>query len=214
MIVRTSGEPGCDALTGLRDWKTFFRDVEKKAGDGVRAHVIFIQLLQLKRVSRKYGIPAGERLLQEIGDYLKSLEEGYTAYRTSNSRFMLLGPECTQERADELLAGIRARFELTWRTERDGETQEVLVKAYFIHFFLDVRDTESELLEKINHAASVFRLRERKGILFFNEELNADMLRSRHVLEEVRYAIGHRTFQIYYQPIYDCGEGRDRKSVV
>lgn len=203
----TSGEISCDALTGLRDWKTFFRDVERKIAGGIRAHVIFIQLLQLKRVNRKYGISVGDRLLEDIGDYLEKLEEGYIAYRTTNSRFMLLGPECSREKADALLGRIRGRFEEIWPVEEDGERHEVLTKAYFIHFFLEPRETENDLLEKINHAVSVFRLREKKGILFFNEELNADMLYKRYIMEEVRFAIEHKTFRIYYQPIYDCSEG-------
>ena len=120
---------------------------------------------------------------------------------------MLLGPECPKEKADELLGRIRQRFEDVWLVETDGERHEVLAKAYFIHFFLEPKETENDLLEKINHAASVFRLRERKGILFFNEELNADMLHNRYVMEEVRYAVENKTFQIYYQPIYDCGQG-------
>lgn len=206
MIGNTSDEITCDALTGLRDWKTFFRDVERRIAGGIRAHVIFIQLLQLKRVNRKYGISVGDRLLEDMGDYLENLEEGYIAYRTNNSRFMLLGPACPQEKADALMGRIRARFEDIWPVEEGGERHEVLAKAYFIHFFLEPKDTENDLLEKINHAASVFRFREKKGILFFNEELNADMLHSRYVMEEVRYAVEHKTFQIYYQPIYDCTE--------
>ena len=182
-------------------------DVERKIAGGIRAHVIFIQLLQLKRVNRKYGVQVGDGLLEEMGEYLKNLEEGYIAYRTNNSRFMLLGPECPKEKADELLGRIRQRFEDVWLVETDGERHEVLAKAYFIHFFLEPKETENDLLEKINHAASVFRLRERKGILFFNEELNADMLHNRYVMEEVRYAVENKTFQIYYQPIYDCGQG-------
>lgn len=208
MIGNTSNEITCDAVTGLRDWKTFFRDVERKIAWGIRAHVIFIQLLQLKRVNRKYGLQVGDRLLEDIGEYLEKLEEGYIAYRTNNSRFMLLGPECSQEKADVLLGRIRERFEDIWPIAQNGERHEVLAKAYFIHFFLEPKDTENDLLEKINHAASVFRLRERKGILFFNEELNADMLHNRYVMEEVRYAAEHKTFRIYYQPIYDCSEGR------
>lgn len=208
MIGNTSNEITCDAVTGLRDWKTFFRDVERKIAGGIRAHVIFIQLLQLKRVNRKYGLQVGDRLLEDIGEYLEKLEEGYIAYRTNNSRFMLLGPECSQEKADVLLGRIRERFEDIWPIAQNGERHEVLAKAYFIHFFLEPKDTENDLLEKINHAASVFRLRERKGILFFNEELNADMLHNRYVMEEVRYAAEHKTFRIYYQPIYDCSEGR------
>ncbi len=207
MVIQTLNEVTCDALTGLRDWKTFFMDVERKIAGGIRAHVIFIQLLQLKRVNRKYGVQVGDGLLEEMGEYLKNLEEGYIAYRTNNSRFMLLGPECPKEKADELLGRIRQRFEDVWLVETDGERHEVLAKAYFIHFFLEPKETENDLLEKINHAASVFRLRERKGILFFNEELNADMLHNRYVMEEVRYAVENKTFQIYYQPIYDCGQG-------
>ncbi len=208
MSDNVSNEVTYDALTGLRDWGAFFQDVKKSVAEGRRSHIVFVQLLQLKRINRKYNIHIGDRLLAVIAGYLEKLDERYTAYRTNNSRFMMIGPECTQDGADELLGRIRTRFQENWDIDYDGKTHEVQAKACLIHFFLEPRDTELDLLDKINHAVSVFRTKERKGILFFNEELNEDMLHKRYVLNEVRYAVDYKTFRVFYQPIYDCNEKR------
>lgn len=208
MTNHGSGEITYDAMTGLRDWKTFFQDARDKLLEGIHAHVVFIQLLQLKRINRKYNIQVGNELLEDIGSYLRELKEDYTAYRTNNSRFVLLGPECTRQEAESLLEQIRARFQDVWNIDCEGQKHEVLAKVYLIHFFLEPKDTENDLLEKMNHGVNVFLARERKGILFFNDELNADMLHRRYVLNEVRYAVENKTFQAYYQPIYDCARKR------
>ncbi len=197
-----------DALTGLRDWGAFFQDVKKSVTMSRRSHIVFVQLLQLKRINRKYNIHVGDRLLGEVADYLDKLDTNYTAYRTNNSRFMLMGPECSREEADGMLVRIRSRFQENWEIAYEGQKYDVQAKACLIHFFLEPMDTELDLLDKMNHAVSVFRAKERKGILFFNEELNADMLRKRYILNEVRYAVEHKTFQAFYQPIYDCNEKR------
>ena len=208
MTDQTSNPVSRDPLTGLRDWRTFFQDVKKGIAHGIHAHVILVQLIQLKRVNRKHGIQTGNKLLCDIGEYLKTFDPRYTAYRTNSSRFILLGPDCTQQQAEDAIDRIRIRFQENWPVEGDGVTQEVSAKAYFIHFFLDPRDTEIDLLDKMNHAVSVYLSREKRGILFFNEERTSDMLHKRYILNETRYAVEHKTFQVYYQPIYDCGEAR------
>ncbi|MCI8790214.1 MAG: GGDEF domain-containing protein [Lachnospiraceae bacterium] len=197
-----------DSMTGLRDRMTFFADIKRNAAAGRFGQIVLIQLTQLMRINRKYGVPVGDALLRAIAAYLKGLDVEAVAYRIANSRLVLFRPEGTREQAAGLAGDIQARFREIWSVDQEGQRQEIMARAHVIHFPLRLKDTENDLLDKMNYAVTVFHEKASEGVLFFGDELNADMQHKKYVMEEVRYAVENKTFQIYYQPIYDCREGR------
>ncbi len=197
-----------DSITGLRDRKTFFVDIKRNADAQKAGQIVLIQLTQLQRVNRKYGVSVGDALLHAMAAYLESLGREAVAYRIANSRLVLFWPEGSMEQAAGLAGEIQERFREIWPVMQDGERQEVMAKALVIHIPLVYKDTENDLLDKMNYAVSAFDRRAKDGVLFFGEELDAEMQHKKYVMEEVRHAVEHQTFRIYYQPIYDCGEGR------
>ena len=197
-----------DAMTGLWDRMTFFADANRKTSEGSRSHIILLQLSQLMQVNRRYGVEVGDRLLRAIAEYLKTVDAEYAPYRIANSRMVLMGPERSGEQMQKLAEQLQRRFREAWLIEHEGAIQEVMLKAMVICIPLKEEDTENDILDKMNYSVSEFEDKAVDGVLFFTEELNADMLHKRYVMDEVRYAVEHKTFRIYYQPIYDCGEKR------
>ena len=195
-----------DPLTQIKNRTSFVIDSQKYVAQGVHAHIILVQLSQLLRINRKYGILVCDKLIFHIAQYLQALDSGYEAYRIANSRLVLLGPECSLEQANARIAQIRERFETPWTVSHDHHTYAISTKAYFIHLFMELCDNENDLMDKMNHAISVFPSKEKDGIVFFDQEINADMRHLKYIMEELRYAIDHKTFHMYYQPIYDCHE--------
>lgn len=196
-----------DTMTGLMDRMTFFDDVNVCRDSGRQVHIVMIQLSRLLQTNRKYGVAAGDQLLRDISMWLAELSEEYKAYRIANSRLMLLGPVCGRQEADACVSRIRRRFEESWQVTCGGQTQSITAKACVVHLFLEEKDTENDLLDKMNFGISVMGKKGRNGVVFFDEEIKGDLEHRNHVLEEVRYAIEHKTFRMYYQPIYDCREG-------
>lgn len=198
-----------DAMTRLKDRMTFFNDITRRKAEGNRAHILLIHPSQLIWVNRKYGILAGDQLIRDIARYLDTLDPGYSAYRIASSRFMLIGPACTQQEADTFAARVRERFDGLWQIAVGEQTYSIRAKAYLVHLFLAPEDTwENTLLDKINYALSSLSRRGSDGMVFFDEATREAMQHREYVLREIRYAIDHRTFQMYYQPIYNCREGR------
>ncbi len=195
-----------DPMTGLKDRTAFILDTERYAAKGIHAHIILVQLSQLLRINRKYGVLVCDKLIIHIAQYLQSLDANYEAYRIANSRLVLMGPECSQETADAITMRIKDRFDHAWSISHNEYVYGISTKAYFIHLFLGLEDTESDLMDKMNHAISVFPQRSTDGIIFYDKEIDSDMQHLKYVMEELRYAIDHETFQMYYQPIYDCHE--------
>ncbi len=195
-----------DSLTRLRDRKTFFEDVREYQATGGQAHIIMVQLTRLINVNRQYGVGAGDGLLKEIAGYLAQAHPDYRAYRIANSRFMLLGPQCSQRQAEGMAALLHKRFEQDWRVVHDEGSCEAKAKAHLVHFFAQPGDSANDLLDKMNYAMTVFPVRGRSGVLFFDGEMCDALTHKQYVMGEVRFAVEQKTFQMYYQPIIDCRE--------
>ncbi len=197
-----------DSMTGLMDRMTFFGDVNEYRKRRVQCHIVLVQLSRLMQVNRKYGIAVGDQLIRDISMWLAELDEAYQVYRIANSRLMLLGPACSRQQAEACVNRIHSRFGENWQVACEGQEHTILAKTYLIHLFLDPEDTENDLLDKMNFGITVLEKKGRDGMVFFDEEIKRDMEHQKYVLEEVRYAIDHKTFRMYYQPIYDCKEER------
>ncbi len=197
-----------DSMTGLMDRMTFFQDANRCRERGEGAHIILVQLSRLMQINRKYGVPAGDQLIRNISLWLAGLEDHYNVYRIANSRLMLLGPACDRKQADEMVLRIRERFEESWQVTCEGHGHTILAKACFIHLFLESGDSENDLLDKMNFGISVLEKNGKGNIVFFDEEIRKDMEHRNYILEEVRFAVANKSFMMYYQPIYNCKEGR------
>lgn len=183
-----------DSMTGLGDRSAFFQDVRYHIELDAHVHIIVVQLSHLAHINRRYGVQVGDQLIRVISEYLKELDEEYTAYRIGNSRLVLMGGECTQHKAEEFVEGIHKRFQKDWRVSYREKEYAILSSACLLHLFLDPRDTENDLLDKINYTISMVPSHEEDNVIFFDEAINADMQRKRYVLEEVRYAIENKMF--------------------
>lgn len=154
-----------DSMTGLRDRMTF-ADIKRNAAAGRFGQIVLIQLTQLMRINRKYGVPVGDALLRAIAAYLKGLDVEAVAYRIANSRLVLFRPEGTREQAAGLAGDIQARFREIWSVDQEGQRQEIMARAHVIHFPLRLKDTENDLLDKMNYAVTVFHEKASEGVLF------------------------------------------------
>ncbi len=198
-----------DAMTKLKDRMTFFKDINRRKAEGSRAHILLIQPSQLIWVNRRYGILAGDQLIRDIARYLDTLDPDYSAYRIANSRFVLIGPACTRQQADDFAARVRRRFDESWQITAGERPYSIRARAYLVHLFLTPEDVgENALIDKISYALSSLSRLGSDGMLFFDEAIKQAMQHQEYVLREIRYAIDHRTFEMYYQPIYSCREGR------
>lgn len=198
--------PTYDSLTHLRDRVTFFADKNAVTDTTAPVHLIMLQTLALPRINRKYSVQVGDQFLRDMSAFLDSFSSDYKAYRLANARFMLLGKNCSQSYADNLVKRLHERFEKTWHVEANNETYEVTFMPQIMHMFLAPDISDNGLMDRLNYAASkaVYSAKAENDILFFGKELEEALKRKMYVLNEVKYAIEEKTFEIYYQPIYDC----------
>lgn len=96
---------------------------------------------------------------------------------------------------------VLQRFNDKWE-HRDGKT---LLKVNIAHMFLSAQESdENKIISQLEYTLSYARENSKNSILLFNEELCKMYERSTYVFTQMKKAIENESFEIYFQPVYDC----------
>lgn len=120
LFARLTDAARKDVLTGL--WnrvglhETLSRELERAQPEQRPLSVLMVDIDRFKRINERYGISAGDRLLQELGLLLDGSSRLIDAVaRSGGEEFAVVLPETDQHHAfliaEELLSKIRERFE-------------------------------------------------------------------------------------------------------
>lgn len=196
---------GQDSLTELPNRYTLFQLLSARLRKGERLHLVMIYLDRFEAVNRKYGTSQGDALLYAVARYLEGCAPAYKVFRSSNTRFLLMGRYTTRQEAEACAQRIAARFQEPWCV--GGMSCQL--DACFAHMVTDgVEKDESRVAEELIYTVTHARDRQSGSLLFFDERMRDMFVRKRYVLEQIRRALEEESFQVYYQPVYSCSEGR------
>jgi diguanylate cyclase (GGDEF)-like protein len=194
-----------DALTGLPN-RAFFHDemsrIMKLISRGGSCAILFIDLDQFKQVNDTLGHSSGDTLLRKVADRLRSIvRESDVMARLGGDEFVVLQTpiNCPQDASD---LARRIVEELSHSYDIDGT--ELAIGAS-VGIALAPRDgTQADLLLK-NADMALYRAKSdgRNGWRFFEPDMNTT-IKARRALElDLRNALAHNVFELYYQPIID-----------
>lgn len=200
-----SNRIGQDSLTELPNRRSFLRGLTNRIAKGRKTHLILIYLERFEDVNRKYGIRQGDAILYIISRYLDRFLPRYQAFRFGNTRFMLMGTFTTQQEAEESARMIQRRFSDPFV----AAGIECVLPASFAHLVtrLDMRD-ENRIIEELEYTLGHARTAAGNGLVFFDQRLHEMYDRKLYVLEQLRRALEEESFEIHYQPVFSCAEGR------
>lgn len=200
-----SNRIGQDALTELPNRHTLFQSMADELRKGRQLHIVMLNLDHFEAVNRKYGTRQGDAMLYMVARFLERYAPRYRIYRSSSTRFTLVGAYTNRQEADACARSIQARFVDPWETK---DVEHVL-EASFAHMVTasDERD-ESRVAEQISYAIAYAQESANGSLVFFDERLRAMYDRRQYVLEQTRRAIELESFEVYYQPVFSCAEGR------
>lgn len=200
-----SNRIGQDSLTELPNRHTFFQGLSARVRKGRRVHLIMIDLLHYESINRKYGTRHGDTMLYLVARYLDRYAPQYQAFRFGNTRFLLMGTFTSWQAAEECAHALRKRFGEPWEQAGISCTLE----ASFAHLVTEAsaRD-ESQIVEELEYTLSHAREAQNGSMVFFDERMREMYERKLYVLEQIRRALDEESFEVYYQPVYSCEEGR------
>jgi len=206
--ARTGHMARFDELTGLPN-RVHFRDEigQMLASRNARlSALLFIDLDQFKQVNDTPGHPSGDKLLCAVTARLRRLlrPEDFVA-RFGGDEFVVFqrGLQSTEDAAS---LARRIVDRLSERYEIDHHLVEI---GASIGIAMTSPDTSVDVLLK-NADMALYRAKAdgRGTFCFFRDEM-AHTVETRRVLElDLRHALAHEEFELYYQPLVNLKSGR------
>ena len=199
-----------DELTGLPNRVSFRDEIERQlkslSADAPQSALLFIDLDQFKQVNDTLGHPCGDKLLGLVTDRLRHMlrPQDFVA-RFGGDEFVVFQRDIHSK---DDAAGLAKRIvdSLSERYEVDKHLIEI---GASIGIALTSPGVSADILLK-NADMALYRAKAdgRGTFCFFREEM-AQTVEARRVLElDLRKALAHEEFELFYQPLVNLKSGR------
>jgi len=199
-----------DELTGLPNRVSFRAEIEKLLAAPPnltsQSALLFIDLDQFKQVNDTLGHPSGDKLLCAVTARLRRLlrPEDFVA-RFGGDEFVVFqrgihSPEDAASLARRIVDRLSERYEIDQHLVEIGASIGIAMTS---------PDASVDVLLK-NADMALYRAKAdgRGTFCFFREEM-AHTVETRRVLElDLRHALAHEEFELYYQPLVNLKSGR------
>jgi diguanylate cyclase (GGDEF)-like protein/PAS domain S-box-containing protein len=196
-----------DALTGLANRALFSERIEeartrlRRRGDGFA--VFMLDLDGFKDVNDSLGHPAGDALLKEMGQRLKSsLRETDVLARFGGDEFAIIQLEEENQRVGAVALAVRL-LEIVSKPVELAGTKVSIATSIGIALAPEDGDEPEELLKKADLALYRTKSEGRNGFNFFHAEMTVDADARYALRNEIRDAISRQEFELHYQPVFD-----------
>jgi len=202
-----------DLLTGLAN-RVFFTEKIEEAVARLRRHdepfaIFMLDLDKFKNVNDTLGHPAGDQLLRETAQRLKSaLRETDILARLGGDEFAII--QLAQEKHRESAASLARRIVSIISEPYDLGGNTAFVGASIgIALAPNDADESTELLRMADLALYAAKSAGRNDFRFFDESMMAETDNRRTLEDELRFAIQRGgEFELRYQPVIDVKSRR------
>jgi diguanylate cyclase (GGDEF)-like protein/PAS domain S-box-containing protein len=194
-----------DALTGLTNRALFHERVNaaiERLGRGETFAVLYLDLDRFKEVNDTFGHPQGDRLLIEVAGRLRSeLRADDTLARLGGDEFAVIqsnlrDPDEAGRLARRLVERIAAPFMLNGQRVSIGTSVGVAIAPRDgAHYEEIVGAADLALYEAKSQPA--------RGWRYFEPQMQAKAQERRELERDLRRALDHGEFELFYQPILD-----------
>jgi diguanylate cyclase (GGDEF)-like protein len=204
-----------DTLTGLPNRAVFLEQLEAAVDARERPHgdnfsVLLLDLDRFKNVNDSLGHAAGDALLREVANRLRSvLRSTDVLARLGGDEFAIIHAGCDDQRtgsidlATRICKRIAEPFLLLGRQVEVGTSIGIAMVP-------EHGSDREQLLKKADLALYRSKSAGRNCFTLYDEAMSAE-LEARNTLEsDLRDAIARCHFEVHYQPFYDVQSGQRR----
>lgn len=198
-----------DMLTGLPN-RTLLADRIQQAIQAVKEQgscfaLMFIDLDGFKPVNDAFGHHMGDQLLREVGLRLREdLRSQDTLARIGGDEFVLL-VQLTQP--DDAMGLAERQVGLINRAFKVAEHELKISASIGIAMFPGNGGNPQELLMNADAAMYHAKGMGKNGYSFFDVSMNTNARKQLQLLQDLRNAVEHQQFRLYYQPKFDALSG-------
>ena len=192
-----------DTLTNLANRRLFHERLEKAIEHCIRTNresaLLFLDLDNFKRVNDTLGHQIGDHLLREVAARLQQcVRKEDTVGRTGGDEFTILLAEITSPTD----AGVVAQKILNHLREPIHVSGHPLIVTTSIGITVlpgDALDA-NELMRNADLAMYKAKERGRNNFQYYSEDLNTNAIKRLRTEYEIRQALEHHEFELYFQP--------------
>ena len=193
-----------DTLTGLPNRSLFCQELAIRRRKRQRLHLIMVHLENLDNVNRKFGITTGDNVLFVVANFLSQISPEYQAFRFGNTRFLLMGNFTAMKNAEETVEKTQKYF----AEPLEELNREFVLEAGIAHMIVYGNEgDENSIIDQLEYAVSDVKEALGSNLVYFDERVQQMFERKEYVLKMIRKALEEESFQIYYQPVFNCITG-------
>lgn len=169
--------------------------------------VLFLDLDHFKVINDSLGHSAGDQLLCEIAERLKSMVRGGdTVSRQGGDEFLVV---LSEVESIEALTAVVTRLQLLIAQPLTLQDMELVVSLSIgISLYPQDGNDFATLLKKADTAMYQAKSSGRNAFRLFNEDMSADTFARLGMEQDLRQALARDEFELHYQPIVDLRTGR------
>ena len=190
-----------DAHTGTFNRNLFIRIVSDLLSGHGKFSVICVQIDGFGYINEKFDMTNGNILLRQTSEYLVALDKKNRVFHMAGTQFAIVVPDgrdCHQW-IDKIIDRFDKPFYLN--------NIEVNLWAYLCCVsYPDNVSTLNDVIDTIDYSLKEAKENRRSFVVYGSADILAKKRREAAVEQAIVNAVQHKSFDVYYQPIYNVNE--------
>lgn len=190
-----------DAHTGTYNRNLFIKIVGGLLNGHGKFSVICIQVDGFGYINEKFGMTNGNILLRQISEFLISLDRKNKVFHMAGTQFAVVVPDGRE--CHGWINKIIDRFDKPFYLNNI----EVSLWAYLCCVsYPDNVSTLSDVIDTIDYSLKEAKTNRHNYVVYGSADILSKKRREAEVEQAVRTAVQHKSFEVYYQPIYSVSD--------
>ena len=191
-----------DGLTGVFSKGYLNQWIPTQIQTGKQFHVLQISMWKLKQINKLYGNSVGDKILVQVAEELKKINERNYIFRIHGNQFLIFS--LSKEDYIETKKAIIQMFKTPFEVDED-----VIDFSATICGIMDAQElVDSDMLLAYLEYLILLKPKSEKTTLIENsEKTRQGFLYEQRVKKYMNTAIEEDLFEVYYQPLYSVKEG-------
>lgn len=199
-----------DLLTGLQNRQSAWYRTNQLKRYLQLCGILLIDLDEFKQFNNLYGEEAADRLLVEIGVYLKELVGKHAVFRYGGDEFLVLVRKHRKQEPEQIGEQILKRFQNPWHLDKQEVRIQVTI-GIMKGQFLDVPSVQ-ELYYQLEYCIDYAKKKKRSSVVCVDDAMLAQLNREKEIQEILRREVARHGFFLEFQPIFSTQTGDFRSA--
>lgn len=190
-----------DSLTGIGSREALAAVMYRMIAGNQPFTMQQISLLHFRRINRRFGLSAGDALLQEVARTIQLNYPNDRCFRFNGTDFIVFHDHLPDEESTAQLSALRDRFTNHW----EAAGNRTLMGASFAQVsFPQGGKTGAELINSLEYCQRQARDLPDGSVVIYDETIRQRLADRENIYELITSSLTANRFFLCYQPIYDA----------